>query len=73
VRGVKPSVKWKRASAQSPSPPEILGHQDGKEGIDPLVYDYIDGDPVRKSIEYAKRLLAELGIQMESPKRQANG
>ncbi len=59
--------------AQSPIPPEIFGHLDGKEGIDPFVYDYIDGEPVRKSIEYAKRLLAEAGypdgVSKETGKR----
>jgi len=47
--------------AQSPIPPEIFGHLEGKEGIDPFVYDYINGKAVRKPIEYAKKLLAEAG------------
>jgi ABC-type transport system substrate-binding protein len=47
--------------AQSPIPPEIFGHLEGKEGIDPFVYDYINGKAIRKPIEYAKKLLAEAG------------
>ncbi|GGY33441.1 ABC transporter substrate-binding protein [Bacterioplanes sanyensis] len=45
----------------SPVPPGIFGHQVGEEGINPLVYDWVDGKPQRKSIEEAKRLLAEAG------------
>jgi ABC-type transport system substrate-binding protein len=47
--------------AQSPIPPSIFGHLEGKEGINPFVYDYINGKAIRKPIEYAKRLLAEAG------------
>ena len=46
---------------QGPIPPEIFGHRDGKEGVNPYVYDWIDGKPERKPVEYAKKLLAEAG------------
>jgi oligopeptide transport system substrate-binding protein len=47
--------------AQGPLPPGIFGYREGKEGINPYVYDWVDGAPRRKSIEYAKKLLAEAG------------
>jgi ABC-type oligopeptide transport system substrate-binding subunit len=48
-------------AAQSPIPPGIFGYRDGAAGINPVVYDWVDGKPQRKSIEVAKRLLAEAG------------
>jgi oligopeptide transport system substrate-binding protein len=42
-------------------PPGIPGHLSGEAGINPYVYDWVDGAPQRKSIEYAKQLLAEAG------------
>ncbi|HLY97218.1 MAG: ABC transporter substrate-binding protein [Sideroxydans sp.] len=48
-------------AAQSPLPPGIFGYREGKEGINRYVYDWVDGAPKRKSIEEAKRLLAEAG------------
>jgi ABC-type transport system substrate-binding protein len=47
--------------AQGPIPPGIFGYRDGKEGINPYVYDWVEGAPRRKPIEYAKKLLAEAG------------
>lgn len=47
--------------AQGPLPPGIFGHREGREGINPHVYDWIDGAPQRKTIEHAKKLLAEAG------------
>jgi len=47
--------------AQGPIAPEIFGYREGREGINPVVYDWVDGKPERKSIEVAKRLLAEAG------------
>ncbi len=47
--------------AQGPIPPGIFGHRDGKDGINPYVYDWVDGAPRRKPIEFAKRLLEEAG------------
>lgn len=48
-------------AAQSPVPPGIFGFKEGKDGINPYVYDWVDGAPKRKSITEAKRLLAEAG------------
>ena len=48
-------------AAQSPLPPGIFGYREGEAGINPVVYDWVDGQPVRKSIDEARRLLAEAG------------
>jgi ABC-type transport system substrate-binding protein len=48
-------------AAQGPIPPGIFGYEEGKEGTNFVVYDWVDGKRVRKSIETAKRLLAEAG------------
>lgn len=48
-------------AAQGPLPPGIFGYRAGTAGINPYVYDWKDGKPARKSIEYARRLLAEAG------------
>jgi ABC-type transport system substrate-binding protein len=48
-------------SAQSPIPPGIFGYREGKDGINQYVYDWADGAPKRKSVEEARRLLAEAG------------
>jgi ABC-type transport system substrate-binding protein len=47
--------------AQGPIPPGIFGHVDGPSGINPYVYDWVDGRPRRKSIDEARTLLAEAG------------
>ncbi|HHD80187.1 MAG TPA: peptide ABC transporter substrate-binding protein, partial [Campylobacterales bacterium] len=47
--------------AQSPIPPAIFGYQKGKDGTNPIIYHWVNGKRVRKSIEYAKKLLAEAG------------
>lgn len=47
--------------AQGPIPPGIAGHRDGKEGINPVVYDWVNGRARRKPIEAARALLAEAG------------
>ena len=46
---------------QSPLPPGIFGYEDGPAGINPYVYDWVDGQPRRKSVAEAKKLLAEAG------------
>jgi ABC-type transport system substrate-binding protein len=47
--------------AQSPIPPGIFGFREGEAGVNHVDYDWIDGQPKRKSIAEAKRLLAEAG------------
>ncbi len=47
--------------AQGPIPPGIFGHREGEAGINRYVYDVIDGRPRRKSLDEAKRLLAQAG------------
>jgi ABC-type transport system substrate-binding protein len=44
-----------------PIPPGIFGFRDGEAGMNPLVYDWDGRAPVRKSIDVAKKLLAEAG------------
>ncbi len=48
-------------AAQGPLPPGIFGYEDGCAGINPYVYDCVDGQPRRKPIETAQKLLAEAG------------
>jgi oligopeptide transport system substrate-binding protein len=48
-------------SAQSPIPAGIFGYREGEAGINPYVYDWVNGQPKRKSIEVAKQLLTEAG------------
>jgi len=48
-------------AAQGPIPPGIFGYEAGEKGTNPTVYDYIAGKRIRKSIAYAKALLAEAG------------
>jgi ABC-type transport system substrate-binding protein len=57
-------------AAQGPIPPGIFGFETGKAGMDPFVYEWRNGRPQRKSIEEAKRLLAEAGYPNG---RQPNG
>jgi ABC-type transport system substrate-binding protein len=48
-------------AAQGPIPPGIFGYRDGEAGINRYMYDWAGGEPRRKSVEYAKQLLAEAG------------
>jgi len=48
-------------AAQSPIPPGIPGYLEGEAGINPYVYDWVEGAPKRKSLDYARQLLAEAG------------
>jgi len=50
-------------AAQSPIPPGIFGYQEGKEGINTVVYDWDEaaGAPRRKGLDVARKLLAEAG------------
>jgi ABC-type transport system substrate-binding protein len=47
--------------AHGPVPPGVLGFQELPQGYNPVVYDLVDGRPVRKSLDEARRLLAEAG------------
>jgi ABC-type transport system substrate-binding protein len=48
-------------AAQGPLAPGIFGYREGQAGINPYVYDWADGRPRRKPIEYARQLLVEAG------------
>ena len=48
-------------AAQGPIPPGIFGYLEGPAGIDPVIYDWVNGQPQRKPIEAARKLLAEAG------------
>jgi oligopeptide transport system substrate-binding protein len=49
--------------AQGPLAPGIFGYREGRQGMNPLVYDWDEksGAPRRKPLEAAKKLLAEAG------------
>jgi ABC-type transport system substrate-binding protein len=47
--------------AQGPIPPGIFGHLEGEPGHNPVMYDWVQGRAQRKSIAYARQLLAEAG------------
>ena len=48
-------------AAQGALPPGIFGYEAGEEGIDKVVYDWVDGKPKRKSVEAAKKMMSEAG------------
>lgn len=48
-------------AAQGPIPPGIFGYREEKAGINPYMYDWVDGKARRKPIIEAKRLLAKAG------------
>jgi len=48
-------------AAMGPVPPGLFGFREGEAGINPVVYDWVDGKPKRKSVEHARKLLAEAG------------
>ncbi len=48
-------------NASSPIPPGISGHLEGEAGINPYTHVWKNGKPERRSIEYAKQLMAEAG------------
>ena len=47
--------------ANGPVPPGVLGYHAPPEGINPEIYDVVDGRPRRKSLDVARQLLAEAG------------
>ena len=49
--------------AQGPIPPGIFGFSDGETGINPYVYDWVDGRPKRKNLSEAKKLMVEAGYK----------
>ena len=49
--------------AHSPISPGIAGYREGQDGINPVVYDWINDQPRRKSIEEARELLKQAGYQ----------
>jgi len=44
-----------------PIPPGIFGYLEGEAGVNPFVYDWVNGGPKRKPIETARQLLAQAG------------
>ena len=50
-------------AAHGPIPPGIFGYRDGPSGINPYVYEWVNGQPRRKSIDEARRLMAEAGYR----------
>lgn len=47
--------------AQGPIPPGIFGYQENQVGMNPTVYRWVENHAQRKSLEEAKKLLAEAG------------
>ncbi len=50
-------------AAQGIVPPGIYGFAEGKEGINPYVYDWADGKAKRKNIAVARQLMTEAGYK----------
>jgi ABC-type transport system substrate-binding protein len=48
-------------AAQGPIPPGIFGHKAGKAGINPYVYEWKGNEAVRRSLNDARKLMAEAG------------
>lgn len=48
-------------AAQGPLPPGIFGYRNGRDGVNPVIYEWGDGSPQRKDVTVAKRLLVEAG------------
>ncbi len=48
-------------AAQGVIPPGIFGYVEGRAGINPYVYDWVNGRPQRKPVSVARQLLAEAG------------
>lgn len=48
-------------AAQGPIPPGIFGNVAGEAGINPYVYDWVNGAPKRKAIQAAEKLMVEAG------------
>jgi len=48
-------------AAHSPLPPGIFGYREGRDGMNPAMYDWTDHGPRRKDVALAKQLLVEAG------------
>ena len=48
-------------SGQGVLPPGIYGYEEGEAGINPYVYDWIEGKPQRKNIAVARQLIKDAG------------
>ena len=49
--------------SQGMLPPGIYGHQEGQDGVNPYVYDWVDGHYQRKPIAEAEQLMKQAGYQ----------
>ncbi|MDX1811872.1 MAG: ABC transporter substrate-binding protein, partial [Gammaproteobacteria bacterium] len=49
--------------AQGPIPPGIFGYREDEAGINPYVYDWVDGRSQRKPIDYARQLMEKAGYK----------
>lgn len=47
--------------AQGPLPPGIFGHREGRDGINPVVYEWVDERPRRRALDEAQALMVEAG------------
>ena len=50
-------------AAQGPVAPGVFGYREGEAGINPYMYDWENGEGVRKPIEAAYRLMREAGYE----------
>lgn len=48
-------------TAMGPVPPTLFGYRDGEAGINPVTHRWVDGRAERRSLDEAKKLLAEAG------------
>lgn len=48
-------------ASQGPVPPGIFGNTEGKEGTNPYVYEWVNGEAKRKSLKTAKQLMKQAG------------
>ncbi|EAT12080.1 ABC transporter substrate-binding protein [Bermanella marisrubri] len=58
---IKIFMNGRGETGMSPIPPGIFGYQQGQQGINDVIFEWSDGEIKRRSIEYAKQLLAEAG------------
>jgi ABC-type oligopeptide transport system substrate-binding subunit len=60
-------------AAQGPLAPGIFGYREGRAGINPYVYDWVDDKPRRKPIEFARTLLAEAQAALDQLRNTRHG